>query len=67
MTKREAELALQQGHRVTNTLFSLFNDNEHIYMEDNILYTEENLAIGTIDDDIWKNLLSFEEGWEIWK
>ena len=67
MTKNEAILQMQNGHRVTHYLFS---DDEYIYMKDGHIHDENNYLLECKDSkgnkiDFWTDRQddSWNDGW----
>jgi len=63
MTKFEAEIQLKKGRKIKH---SYYTQDEFLYMKDDILYTEEDYPMGTLNDKFWKSIQKWEDGWELY-
>jgi hypothetical protein len=61
MNKKEAEIALQQGHKIKHEYYS---DNEYIFMVDDVIFSEEGYSHGNINSEFWIKYQIWDSGWD---
>jgi hypothetical protein len=62
MTREEAKLALQQGHKITHRYF---DDNEYVYHKKGLIYDE----LGYYHEEFWELRTEhwWNDGWRIFE